>query len=123
MKEIENLVKRLSAKKEVKAIILFGSQATGRAHSESDIDLAVLTDKISRDKELEIMNFSNEKIQISIFDKLPLVIQFRVVKEGKVLFCADERFLVGERAKVMRNYLDFAPILRRILLKKIWNTT
>src|SRR3989344_5888571 len=77
----------------VKAVVLFGSQVNGKAREDSAMDLAVITGTMSKEQRIEILGCSSEKFDISLFSDLPLIIQFRVIKEGKVLFCRDKAFL------------------------------
>ncbi|MBI2079769.1 nucleotidyltransferase domain-containing protein [Candidatus Micrarchaeota archaeon] len=102
MKQIKEITDRLKGMKDVKAVILFGSYVKGRQRKDSDLDLCVITDS-ETDKPLEL---SGEKIDISIFDKLPLTFRYRVFKDGKILFNKDERLLTKLRFWTITNYLD-----------------
>ena len=113
------LIKRISKNRNVEAIILFGSQINGRARKDSDIDLAIITKKISRDKELDIIGLGDDTFNISIFHRLPLIIQFRVLKEGKIILLKNPLSLHKERTKVLRNYLDFAPFINKFYQRKL----
>lgn len=117
--KLSYLVERISRKKEVEAIYLFGSRATGRVRSDSDYDLAVLTKKISRNKELGIIALGNNLFDISIFWRLPLVIQFRVLKEGKLLFSRNEQSIMQAKRNVVKKYLDFIPLLIKSYNEKL----
>ncbi|MBI2151802.1 nucleotidyltransferase domain-containing protein, partial [Candidatus Woesearchaeota archaeon] len=85
--QLKSLIDKLTLYPEVRMIYLFGSQATGNARPYSDVDICIkLESKISIKKKADILSHSSEKVQLSLFDSLPLYIQYRVFKEGKVLF-------------------------------------
>lgn len=99
---MEKLLKELKALKSVKAAILFGSYAKGRQRKDSDIDICVITDK----EDDEALECSSEKFDISLFYRLPLVVRYRVFKEGKVLFNKDDGLLTKLRFWTLKFYLD-----------------
>jgi predicted nucleotidyltransferase len=112
-KELKKIVKELKKIKAVKCIYLFGSYATGKQLPFSDIDICVIGDKISEKWKSKILALSSKKIQISIFDELPIYIKFRVFKEGRILFNKDEEFLHRTIFSTVKEYLDFKPLLKR----------
>lgn len=119
--EINKIIKEISKLKFVSAVFIFGSQVTGRARQDSDIDVAVLTKNASRKQELQAQGFSNDKIDISVFSRLPLVIQFRVLKEGKLVFCRDEKFLHDTKYETFRKYLDYSYFINNFFRRVIKN--
>jgi len=100
MDNLENVVSRLKGMKTVKAAILFGSYAKGRQRKDSDIDICVISDTT---KPLEL---SSEKFDISLFDRLPNTIKYRVFKDGKVLFSKDDKLLNKLKFWAVKIYLD-----------------
>jgi len=111
------VLEELRAKESVIAIILFGSVARGEARPISDIDLCLITKKeITEPEQIDLLSYGSEKIDISLFRDLPPTIRFRVIKEGKTLFCRDH--LAHHRIKVdtVREYLDTAPLIRKYCL-------
>lgn len=102
MEEIKKLVSELKKIKSVKAAILFGSHAKGKQRKESDIDICVITEE-KDDKALEL---SSNKFDISLFDRLPLYIRYRVFKDGNVLFNKDEKLLTKLKFWTLKHYLD-----------------
>lgn len=119
LKIADEIVKKLYKIREVIAIIMFGSQATGKARPDSDVDLAVIT-KISSDKmKNKVIEEGDEIVQVSHFNTLPLEIQFRVIKEGKVLFCKDENELKNQVRKTILRYLDFDFFLTKFYRRKL----
>lgn len=78
---------------------MYGSQARGTVHRESDIDLAVaLQEKEGTSEELlleilaainENLPVATEKLDVKDFGALPLAVQFRVVREGRLVYLSD----------------------------------
>lgn len=113
-KLIQKVVSELKKEKSVKAIYLFGSQAKGKTKPYSDIDFCVLTKhSVSNNAKEEILSNSSEKIDISLFWDLPLTLQYRVLKEGKLLLNRDELLLHRATNSIVLSYLDFKPHLNR----------
>ena len=112
-KQMNEIVKRISKIKSVAAIYLFGSQVTGRARLDSDVDIAVLTKNATENEETNISLSGNKLFEIHILAKLPPIIQYRIFKEGILLYVNDEKCLNEVKAKVIITYLDFLPFLNR----------
>ena len=120
--KLNHAIKDLSKLPFVYAIILFGSQIKGNAREDSDIDIAVLTKKVLNEKEeTNIFGFSSEKFDISLFHKLPLIIQFRIIRDGKVAFCRDEKYFHEIKFNTIRQYLDFSGFINNFYRKVIEN--
>lgn len=112
-KRLREIVNKISKLKYVSAIFLFGSQINGMARADSDIDLAVLIDKPTRDKELKIIGYGDDTFDISALNRLPLVIQFRIFKEGKILFKKNNEVIVNQKIETFKRYLDFSVFLNK----------
>lgn len=111
MKDIDDVIDIIKGYPEVIAVILYGSHAKGKAGPLSDIDIAV----IIKDKniEAEIGSLSSNKLDVVPFHRLPLYIQFDVLRDGKILFCRDKKYLKKLKEKVMREYLEMSQMYRR----------
>jgi predicted nucleotidyltransferase len=111
---IRPIVEELQAHDAVLGLILFGSVARDCARPFSDIDLCIVTkQKIPDTVRMDLLSYGSDRIDVSIFSDLPLQIQFRVIKEGRIIFCKDSLALHRIKAATLRNYLDFEPFLRR----------
>ncbi|MFA7695723.1 MAG: nucleotidyltransferase domain-containing protein [Methanoregula sp.] len=107
----------LRTKDSVIAIILFGSVARGEARPISDIDLCIITKReIPETEESDLLSYGSEKIDVSLFWDLPPAIRFRIIKEGKTLFCRDPLALHRIKVATIREYLDTAPLIRKYCL-------
>ena len=96
------------------ALILFRSVARGEAREYSDIDLTIITRTgIFKPEEHYLLIYGSRKVDVSLFFALPITIRFRVIREGKVLFCKDPLQLHRTKVKTVQEYLDIAPLIRR----------
>ena len=115
MKEIlEDLIKKIKEHPKVIAIILFGSYAKGQNKPISDIDIAVILKNPNFDDEAEIGSLYSDKIDLVLFHRLPLHIQYEVFKWGKELFVRDEDSLLEIKTRVLRDYLETRWLYKRI---------
>ncbi len=111
---IDGIVNELKKNKKVDAVYLFGSYAKGNAKPFSDIDICVITERgVSKKVKEEILSHSSKKIDISMFWELPLMIRFRVIKEGKLLYKKDEIKLQRVKVDTLKSYLDIQPMIKR----------
>jgi hypothetical protein len=109
-----------SSDPDVAAVYLFGSRAEECAGPRSDVDLAVvLRDALSADarwrKRLALIEDATRRLRtdavdVVVLEDAPIVLAHRVLARGRLLGEADPncRRLVAER--VMRRYLDEAPL-------------
>ena len=114
------VVAELKKRPYVEAVILFGSQARGTAMQDSDVDIAVITRNATERQKWDITEKTDE-LDISEFSRLPLIIQFRVIKEGKVLFVRDKKMLHELSMKTISNYLDFEPFIEEFYRRVMQN--
>lgn len=94
--------------KEVVALILFGSHARGYARPTSDIDICLLlkSEKEGFKKRIEYSSLG-ENIDVQVFQKLPLYIKIRVLREGKILHCKDEDSLYKVAIDTIKDFEQF----------------
>lgn len=103
--------------KEIIAVYVFGSAATGNAKAGSDVDLAIVPRNYSlHEKKLDILadlaglGFCN--VDLVFLDVEDIVLRFEVVKHNKVIYQAGD-FDRGEYySRVLRQYFDFLPYLK-----------
>jgi len=100
--ELSKITDRLKRMKSVKVAILFGSQAKGRARKDSDIDICVITDPESD----EPLGLSSDRVDISLFHKLPLIVRYHVFRDGKILINRDDALLTRLKSWTIKLYLD-----------------
>ncbi|MDR4950438.1 type VII toxin-antitoxin system MntA family adenylyltransferase antitoxin [Neobacillus cucumis] len=105
-------------------IVLFGSMAKGTFHSESDIDIAYLSDNKDLDK-YEIFMLSQvlaanlgRDVDLIDLNQASTVFQAQVIHTGKVIYCTDEQKKALYELKALKMYTKLNeerfPILKRI---------
>ncbi|MEM1810836.1 MAG: nucleotidyltransferase domain-containing protein [Thermofilaceae archaeon] len=118
--ELSSLIERIKEFPETLAIILFGSYVRGAIKGTSDIDVAVIVRKPDKRVEAEIGSMYSPYFDVVLFHRLPLHIQFEVLKYGRVVFCRDEEELLEVKRRVLREYLDTAWMYERIKRKVLY---
>ncbi len=108
---------------DIVAVYVFGSYAREQAGPLSDIDVAVLlrpTVAAERylDARLQCMHdmaniLQRNDVDIVILNEAPLALGYRVLRDGKLLFCGDRATLTAFKATTITRYLDFQPIIER----------
>lgn len=103
----------MSTNPKVMFVYLFGSTASGTAHSGSDVDLAVLTypgGSLRDDARLQddLAAALMRDVDLVILRDAPLWLQFRAVG-GRVVFSRDETARIAFRERVEKEFLDFRP--------------
>lgn len=102
---------------------LFGSYARGHATPISDVDIAVLLPAETSndhwfDLRMQLIDelqglLHREAIDVVILNEAPLALSYRVLRDGKVLFCRDEQRRILYQADTVSRYLDFKPVIDR----------
>jgi|SRR3989344_7043539 len=111
-KEINLLLKKLRARDDfnrVKFVILFGSQAEGRAGPMSDFDFAVYYDGNDRERfdfRKSILGDVSDKFDVQVLQDLPLYVQKEVLK-GKVIYAQDLTFVYDHAYEIIKRWEDF----------------
>ncbi|MFA5026906.1 MAG: nucleotidyltransferase domain-containing protein [Candidatus Methylomirabilota bacterium] len=106
----------------VLAVILFGSAARGESGPMSDTDLCLVLEPAvsgsggSSDVRLAYLAASpGDRVDVRVFQQLPLYVQQRVLQDGRVLFCRDEPRLYGLAYRTVQAFEDYRPRYRRYL--------
>mgnify|MGYP001603310720 CR=1 FL=1 len=128
----QKLLPHLKSHKEILFSYLFGSQATGKARRESDVDIAVyLSKKIGSDQTLDwrlrLMAelspvLGTDKVDVVILNEAPLVLRYEIVSKGKLLVNRDAKREMAFKLWTLDEYFDTAPMramFRRVMRQKI----
>lgn len=115
MRDITPIIASIKRNKAVKAIYLFGSQVRGEAGPLSDIDICVIAPAASEKEKNEIAGCAYHDVDVVLFDNLPLTIQARIFKEGKLLYVANQDYIDELAWRTTKMYFDFKPILKKFI--------
>ena len=107
MPETEDIVKKARKDMDVVAVILFGSHARMEAGRRSDIDICLVLRDASKSLEKRMEYMINDNVDIQILQSLPVYMQIRVLKEGRVLFSRDDDFLYALAISIIKDYEAF----------------
>ncbi|PSG98520.1 MAG: DNA polymerase subunit beta [Nanohaloarchaea archaeon SW_7_43_1] len=94
-KQVEKDLKFLKNDKKVLAVLLFGSQVTGKTHERSDTDICIVAPDT---KPIKIMRkvwrrLKTEKYDIHTFEEFSLKMKNQVMKDHEIIRCEDEQEL------------------------------
>lgn len=115
----------------VAAVYLFGSWAEGRAHRESDIDVAILLDRArypsEKDRFEARVDLTSElihvlrcnEVDVVILNDVPPLFGRRIVWEGRCVFVGDPALLHAYVRDVQLRAADLEPFLRRLQRLKL----
>ncbi|RLG30856.1 nucleotidyltransferase domain-containing protein [Methanosarcinales archaeon] len=113
-KLLEKMVEQIKTCSKAVAVFLFGSYAKDTEKPLSDVDIAVILKSPDPEAEAEIGSLYSRKIDVVLFHRLPLHIQFEVLKDGREIFSRDDEYLFKIKMDVLRNYLETSWMYQRI---------
>lgn len=115
----------------VVAAYLFGSHSEGRAHRESDVDVAVLLDReraaSDRDRfefrvrltSALIAELRTNAVDVVVLNDAPPGLASRIVTRGRRVFCSDPAAEHAFRRDIQLRAADLEPFLRRARAVKL----
>ena len=114
----DGLVAFLDEQPDVVAVYLFGSHAEGRAHPDSDVDLAVQLrasdDAEVFDRRLRLMDefdaFVEGDVDVVVVNTAPPLLQHQVLKRGRLIYERDRAARVEFAVRAMQRYADLKPM-------------
>lgn len=117
---LDAIARALSPLGEVQAALLFGSQATGKARADSDVDVAVLLSReaIAGTAGLRRLvgalteEIAADRLDVVILNGAPPALAFQVLKYGVVAFDRDVRSLHRFRVRTYSAHADYEPVER-----------
>ncbi len=102
----------------VRLCVLFGSQATGKTHAHSDVDLAVWpSEPLASTQKLQWVTdltrlVGSEVSLVIVSPELDPVLGFEIVKNGRLLFQREPELWLKERSRLWHAYNDSLPFRR-----------
>lgn len=114
-KLIEALTEHLKAHPAIEFAILFGSQAQGKAKSESDLDIAIYLNRALSLEEYLTLNLQLEKtsgreVDLIILNEASPLLKHQVMKNRKVLFIRNFDLYADFREKTIDEYQEFLEV-------------
>lgn len=108
------LLAYLDEQADVVAAYIFGSHAEGRAHTRSDIDIAILLqqrDDIDYfDRRLTLMSaledFADAETDVVVLNSAPPLLQHQILKHGRLFYERDRAARVEFSVRAMQRYAD-----------------
>ena len=110
MQSLIKKIKKLDRKNKVGFIMLYGSQANGKATPLSDVDVAVYYDGDEKERfkfRISLAGELSDRYDVHIFQDLPLYIRKDIIKEGKVIYKKDIKKVYEIFIKVIREFSFF----------------
>jgi predicted nucleotidyltransferase len=114
----------------VAAALLFGSQASGQASPESDIDIALLYNKNAVPSAFDMLTLAQElsdlmhkEVDIVLLNEASPIIAMQAVKNGVPLFISDQKAYQNFEVQLITDYADVKtlrkPFENNILKRKL----
>lgn len=128
---VQKIVELLSEQADIVALYLFGSQAQGKVHRESDVDVAILfantlTPEALFDRLLSIGTMLELHLPLPVdliaLNRAPIFLRFQVIKNGKLILERDRTERCLFQMHTMNAYYDAKPYLdyqRESMIRRI----
>ena len=121
---VTRLTRALETRVEILDAYLFGSQARGDAHRQSDVDVAVYIDKSLADEghwgyraELTtaLMDaLGTNDVDVVVLNQAPPLLYHRVLRDGVLLVTRDLQATTTRAGYALSRYFDFLPQLDKM---------
>ena len=121
---VTRLTRALEPRVEILEAYLFGSQARGDAHRQSDVDVAVYIDKSLADEghwgyraELttSLMDaLGTNDVAVVVLNQAPPLLYHRVLRDGVLLVTRDLQATTTRAGYALSRYFDFLPQLDKM---------
>lgn len=123
--KIKDKVAKLAEKYGLRLVLLFGSQARGETHKESDIDIAYLSGKSLDFNQECYLNFEfttvfhQDRVDTVDLKKANPLLMYTVFDSPKILFQEDDIVFSNYQAYAFKRFIEAKPIFqeraRRVL--------
>jgi len=111
--------------REIVALYVFGSLATGRTQSRSDVDVAIMVKKrmggMERvELETSFANLLGRDVDLILFGEATPLLRHQILKYGRLLFERDSRERIEQEVAARREYLDSLSLHKIIEERQSW---
>lgn len=119
-KFIQKASSLLQSKEGIIVAYLHGSYLLRPNSEHNDIDIGVVLNKktpfITMEKEIELSSHLEEMLGISpidvkVLNSAPKFFQYKVIRDGKVIFCCSELKRIEYEVNLTNEYFDVKPML------------
>jgi predicted nucleotidyltransferase len=100
---------------------LYGSYAVNQAHQFSDLDIGIYVPRLSRREKLNLEMTLALKIDkklkqgpasdVRIINSFPLAVAGKIITEGVLIYCRDDKARVDYETAIRSAYFDFLPFI------------
>lgn len=113
-------LKKLFNQHKIIAAYYFGSRVEGNASDNSDYDFAVLVDHNYAQDDINLMLMKLEEeaeallqneVDLVLLNEASIEFKYLVIYHGQVIYSIDEEKRTDFEDEVIRDYLDFKPVL------------
>jgi len=122
---VESLTRALLKFDDIVIAYLCGSFARGEYHKFSDVDIAIYLKKTSAKIYLDILGaikIDGLEIDLKILNDAPPLFRYRVIKEGILLLCRDEKLHENFVFHTLVEALEFIEDFRKLMLSKVYQS-
>lgn len=114
------IVDALAAHRDIAAVYLFGSRASGAARTDSDVDIGVLftmppartlEGRFSLEGDLEQQ--LGRPVDLVVLNDAPVDLRIRVLREGRLLVDRDRAARIAFEVRTRNEAFDLEPLLAR----------
>ena len=100
----------------IQAVYVFGSIGSGKMHTESDLDLAIVSRSMTlKEKKLQLLtdlaSLGFCDVDLVFLDTEDIVLKYEAVRQNRLIYATLDFDRGSMYSKVVRQYLDFAPYL------------
>lgn len=119
-RELKQKAAKIAQKYRVLLMVIFGSQAQGKTHPKSDIDIAVLPAKMTKDMSMKVYSdflgdmekiFPGIKVDIAFIPLADPFLLDNIVKSGQLLFGKKIDFIEFQ-LKAFNRFQDYLPYFK-----------
>lgn len=120
---LKSITTFLATQPDIRLGIVFGSMINGKAHKESDLDIALLGDSaLESGRRMQLIaalsELTGRPVDLVDLQTAGVSVARSAVLRGKVVFSRDEAAYPSQLSKVLFDSADFLPYRNRILKER-----